>query len=101
MKKNLSFPILALLLFSFVFFYTQPGFAQTAEELKSLKDEIKAIKEGQTAIQKDLKEIKKLLTSRPAAQPAEFKEAIINIQGAPFKGEKNAKLILIEFSDYQ
>ncbi len=40
MKKNLSFPILALLLalllFSFVLFYAQPGLAQTAEELKSL-----------------------------------------------------------------
>jgi hypothetical protein len=32
---------------------------------------------------------------------AELKEAVINIQGATSKGDKNAKLALIEFSDYQ
>jgi hypothetical protein len=83
-----------------VWFHVQPGFAQTAEEFKALRDEVKAVKDGQAAIQKDLQEIKKLLASRPA-QPAEFKEAIINIDGAPIKGDKNAKLVLMEFSDYQ
>jgi protein-disulfide isomerase len=40
--------------------------------------------------------------SKPAAVPGgDFKEAIINIKGAPIKGDKNAKLVLIEFSDYQ
>lgn len=60
---------------------------------------MKSLKEGQTAIQKDLQEIKKLLQARQA--PAEFKEAIINVQGAPAKGAKNEKLVLMEFSDYQ
>ena len=79
--------------------FTQPGFGQTSEELRALRDEIKALKEGQTAIQKELQEIKRLLQQKPAA--AEFKEAIINISGAPFKGKKEAKLVLIEFSEYQ
>lgn len=89
---------LAVLVFLTVF-CTQTGFAQTSKELKALKNEVKALKEGQTAIQKDLQEIKKLLQAKQA--PAEFKEAVINVEGAPFKGDKNAKLALLEFSDYQ
>jgi type III secretory pathway component EscR len=89
------------LLLTLTVFLAQPVFSQTTEELKTLKEEIKSLKEGQSAIQKDLQEIKKLLASRPAAKSAEFKEAIINIEGAPSKGEKTAKLALMEFSDYQ
>jgi len=91
--------VLAVLVF-LILFCTQIGFAQTSKEIKALKEDVRSIKEGQTTIQKDLQEIKKLLASRPA-QPAEFKEAIINIQGAPTKGDKTAKLVLMEFSDYQ
>ncbi len=98
MKKKVIFPILALV---FSLSLAHPVFSQTTDEIKSLQEEIKGLKEGQQAIQKDLQEIKKLLAARPAAQPAEFKEAIINIQGAPSRGDKNAKLALLEFSDYQ
>lgn len=97
MKKCLAFAVLLTLTFCLA----QPAFSQATDELKTLREEIKSLKEGQAAIQKDLQEIKKLLTSRPAAQPAEFKEAVINVEGAPFKGHKNAKLAVIEFSDYQ
>jgi len=91
---------LAVLL-TFTFCLAQPVFSQTTDELKTIREDVKSLKEGQTAIQKDLQEIKKLLASRPAARPTEFKEAIINVQDAPFKGDKNAKIALIEFSDYQ
>jgi predicted nucleic acid-binding Zn-ribbon protein len=90
----------------FALFIAQPVFSQTTkttDELKAIREEMSSLKEGQTAIQKDLQEIKKLLQARPAAQPqaAEFKEAIVNVEGAPSKGDKNAKLVLVEFSDYQ
>ena len=98
MKRFLTQSVLVML--AFVFFHVPPGFAQTSDEMKALQGEIKALKEGQGAIQKDLQEIKKLLQAKPA-QPAVFKEAIINIDGAPIKGDKKAKLVLMEFSDYQ
>ncbi len=63
-----------------------------------VKEEIKALKEGQKAFQKELQEIKSTLIRKPAP---EFKEAIISIDNDPVKGEKDAKLALIEFSDYQ
>jgi peptidoglycan hydrolase CwlO-like protein len=98
MKRCLTQAVLVML--AFVFFHVQPGFAQTSDEIKALQSEIKTLKEGQAAMQKDLQEIKKNLQAK-SAQPAEFKEAIINIDGAPIKGDKNAKLVLMEFSDYQ
>ena len=95
MKKSLMMAILATLLL----FHVQPGFSQTADEIKALREEINALKEGQKAIQKDLQEIKALLAPRPAAPV--FKEAVLNIDGKPFKGSNDAKLTLIEFSEFQ
>src|SRR5215831_11820598 len=84
---------------------TAGGFAQQAgsdvkKELEALKEgqakmqrdlelkkELDALKEGQAKLQKDLQEIKAMLQARPA--------------GAQVKGNKNAKLTLVEFTDYQ
>ncbi len=99
MKRLAALAVIIIL----TLFLTSPGFGQTSEELKALKDEVKSLKEGQAAIQKDLQEIKNLLRSR-AAQPQakpEFKEAVINIDGSYFKGKNDSKVVFIEFSDYQ
>ncbi len=90
--------VLVVLVISLLF-CAQPSIAQSNEELKTLKEQIEALKKGQQAIQKDLLEIKTLLRGR-RARPA-FKEALISIEGEPFKGDKHAKLALIEFSEYQ
>lgn len=94
--------------------------AQTSKELADLRREIETIKNGQTAIQRDLLEIKNLLLQRelqalraggqagpaapsqpqaPSAAPTQI--ASISIADALFKGEKNAKLALVDFTDYQ
>jgi len=86
-----------------VVFSSQLIFAQSSDELKALKDEVKALKEGQAAIQKDLQEIKNLLRTQqaqPQAPPA-FKEAVVSIDAGHVKGDKDAKLVMIDFSDYQ
>ncbi len=97
MRKYLGCLVLGLTLFLGV----QPAFSQTSEEYKALRQEIGSLKEGQDALRKDMQELKKLIQSRPAAPGGEFKEAIINIKGAPVMGEKNAKLAFMEFTDYQ
>jgi predicted nucleic acid-binding Zn-ribbon protein len=86
MKRSLSVTVLALLML--VFFNVKPALAQTSEEIRVLQEAIKSLREGQTAIQKDLQEIKKLLQATKQQASAEFKEAIINIQEAPTKGDK-------------
>ena len=97
-RNNLIGIILLLLL------CLSPVFAQTTatnpdDEIKALRQEIEAVKAGQTAIQKELLEIKNLLKTRPAGQPP--REIVLDITGAPVKGPKDAKVVLIEFSDYQ
>ncbi len=99
MKIIAMMTIVALLTLFQVF----PGFSQDTDELKALKEEIKALKESQNSIQKDLQEIKNLLRTRqaqPQAPPA-FKEAVVSIDAGHIKGDKDAKLVMIEFSEYQ
>jgi len=91
-------------LFTFmIFFSAYPSLSQEAKqpggETNDLKKDIEALKEGQKAIQKDLQEIKGLLSAKQA--PPEFKETVLSIKGDQFKGNKEAKLVLIEFYDYQ
>ena len=102
MKNNLRWLALSIMLFLGV----QPVVAQTTQEYQDLKKEIESLKQGQAGLKQDLQEIKKLIQGikqAPAARAGgdEFKEAIINIEGAPIRGDKKAKLVLIEFTDYQ
>ncbi len=73
-----------------------------SEEVSEVKKELQTVKEGQKAIQEELQEIKDLLKPRqvqaPAPAPREF---VLDIGGNPFKGDGNAKLTLVEFTDYQ
>jgi len=79
----------------------QPGFAQPSADLQNLRKEIEVLKEGQKTIQSDLQEIKNLLRARPTEAAAPTQEAVVSVDGAPFKGSKTAKITLVEFTDYQ
>ncbi len=70
---------------------------QTADELASIRKEIQALKDAQLAILKELQEIRQALTGRQAPAP----NPVISVAGAPFRGKADARLTLIEFSDYQ
>ena len=80
--------------------------ASTKEEVLSLKEEVSALKDGQAEMQKELAEIKKLLEAGAkaparAAEKRKFEPKDISITGAPFKGQPDAKVTLVEYSDYQ
>ena len=78
---------------------TQVAFAQepTTEDLKK---EIETVKESLKAIQKDVQEIKALLQSRLGTPPPP-QNVVLDLGQNAFKGERTAKLTLVEFSDYQ
>ena len=94
--------LLAVLTVATIMLGTQPAFTQPTNDLKGLRKDVEALKEGQAAIQKNLQEIKSLLQARPAAAPAAAPlEAVLSFDGAPVKGEKTAKVVLVDFTDYQ
>ena len=88
----------------------QTGLAQSGDDVRALGKEVEALKAGQSAMQKDLQEIKSLLQgaqAAPAAAPArapatpEVVDFVLSVDGAPVKGEKTAKVTVVEFTDYQ
>lgn len=81
--------------------YAAPGLAQAGGEMERLRQDLEAIKEGQEAMRKELGEIKKLLQPRQPPPPVQAIDTVLDIGDAPVKGNKDAKLTLMEFSDYQ
>ncbi len=105
-----------------ILLHSGSSLAQTSKELSELRREIEALKNGQLAIQKDLAEIKNLIlqkelqtikdmlqskqapTVAPAqapTPPAEPQNVLVSVDGGAVKGDKNAKVTLVEFTDYQ
>jgi protein-disulfide isomerase len=95
-KGFLSIALLSVLTLS-----TCPqAFAQTADDLSELRKEIEALKQGQLQLQRELQEINTLLRRRqPAA--TDVQNVVLSIDGYPSKGSQSAKLVLIEFTDFQ
>ena len=78
--------------------WAHPTVAQDASNAE-LKKEIQALGEAVKAVQKDLQDIKTLLQRggpRPTPQ-----SVVLDLGNHPFKGERTAKLTMVEFSDYQ
>ncbi len=66
---------------------------------EELKKDIQALQESLKAIQKDLQDIKGML-ARPAGPPS-LVNRVIDLGNGPFKGGADAKVTIVEVSDYQ
>ena len=97
---KMSYFHISLCLILIVPLFTQPGSAQTSDELKSLKKDIGELRESQKAIKKDLQVIKNVLRSHGLLDEVP-PNLFIDISGKPFRGNRNAKVTVIEFSEYQ
>jgi protein-disulfide isomerase len=93
-------------------FLAPSGGAQPADDPRELGRDIEALKAGQAAIRKELGEIKVLLRApqavqaaptrrRQAAPPIEPSDIQLSVEGSPYRGEQDAKVTLVEFTDYQ
>jgi protein-disulfide isomerase len=101
MKRKSLLPLALVLLAAAC---SRPALSQNNDDIQKLKKDMETLKEGQQAIQKDLQEIKKLIAARPAAPGAagdQAMNAMVSTDGEPFRGQKNAKLTLVEFSEFQ
>jgi hypothetical protein len=79
------------------------GAQSTDELLRSLRKEIEALKEGQASMRREIQEIKDALRAREAreAPPPAPQNIALSLDGAPVKGDGKARLVLIDFTDYQ
>jgi len=87
------------LLFVLTLFAGRQTLAGSDDDLTELREAVEVLKQGQRHLQRELEEIKALLRGRQPVmevQPIEFR-----IGGYPSKGKESAKLILVEFTDYQ
>jgi protein-disulfide isomerase len=102
MRHKLGILTLVMLL---LIFSSQNILAQ--ENTPDLKKEIEELKQGQKALQEDLKIIMDLLTqsNTPRLQPpppmGNVRDVEFELGNNPEKGSESAPLVIIEFSDYQ
>ncbi len=76
--------------------------AQSQDDLAAIRKEIDALKAGQAALEKQMQEIKNMLRpSQPDPVMDAPPNAVVQISGAPTKGDAAANVVMIEFSDYQ
>ena len=85
---------------------SQALMASTKEDLQALKENVETLQAGQEQMQKDLEEIKKLLQQGARAAPAAaaaqaFKPTEMQLGDVSYKGQQDAPVTLVEFSDYQ
>ena len=81
-------------------FGSQIAVTQSQSDLEAIRKEIETLKKNQANLQKELETLKKAIRGRRRA-PNAFKPGVLNVGGDPYKGNLNAKLTLIDFSDFQ
>jgi protein-disulfide isomerase len=86
---------------AFMILFPAAGWSQsqsTNDELKALHKEVEQLRQGQEAMQKDITAIKERLIPKP---PPPFKGADVPLSGDAIMGSKDAKVTMVEFTDYQ
>ncbi len=87
-----------VILLPLIFYLFAPPLRAQQTSIEELRKQIEALSQSVNAMQKDLQEIKTMLLSRVPPPP---QNVLLDLGGHPSRGEKTAKLILVEFSDYQ
>jgi protein-disulfide isomerase len=75
--------------------------ASKPADIESLHAELRALRQSQAAMAKDIAEIKALLEPLRAPSPVGPAKGRIDTLGAPEKGNARASVAMVEFSDFQ
>lgn len=81
---------------------TPPAGAQTGRSQDDVWRELGVLKQGQSAILKELQALRTLLLGAAAkGTTGPRADAVLSVQGAPYLGTPIAPVTVLEFSDYQ
>jgi protein-disulfide isomerase len=72
-----------------------------AQSNEDLKKQIEELQKGQAAIKEDLDAIKQVIFARLGTPPPDVRKLTLDIGDHPVQGNKDARVTLVEFSDYQ
>jgi hypothetical protein len=73
-----------------------------AGDIGMLRQEIEKLHAGQRRMQQELEAIKGLLTKgRQRPLPSKIEPTVVDIRDNPFKGKEDARVTLVDFTDYQ
>ena len=97
----LSTFLLCLLFFQPVFGQQQRDKRKAQEDQQDLRLEIDSLKQSQQQILKELQEIKVILRSLQEGPATEAGNDRLKVAGEPFKGSRSARIVVIEYSDYE
>lgn len=76
--------------------------AASSDDIQALREDIRRLQTGQQAIQRELQAIKDLLSARAKrASPVRDISVTFAVNDLPAKGQEDARLTLVEFTDYQ
>jgi len=73
----------------------------TSEEVQSLRKDVNTIKANQADIEKSVKELKALAGAGQPAPPLAPENIVLGVDDDPLMGDQKARLVLVEFSDFQ
>jgi protein-disulfide isomerase len=82
-------------------FFPLLSYADPASDERSLGKQIEQLLESQKAIEKDLQEIKAFLRGAAPPNNVPAENVVLGVNGNQFKGHDDAKLVVVEFSDYE
>jgi protein-disulfide isomerase len=99
--RTAIFLAIASMVFSVSTLAQDPAPKTNSSNNDDVRREIRELKQGQEAIQKELQEIKKLLLARDPDAGKPPRPERMSINSRPFKGSNTARLVMVEFSDYQ
>ena len=73
---------------------------RSSDDQSELRREIQALRDGQEALREALAEIKTLIEERELTERTP-RAVTVNVAEAPFRGDPNAPVTLVEFSDFR
>jgi protein-disulfide isomerase len=102
--QKLPFGIVINFLLLMMFLVPGPAFPASSDSSPSyqeLQKQIEQLRQDYKALESQLTEIREMFQSRPTPEPVLPGNLTLSVNGSPFRGDKDAKLTLVEFSDYE